>query len=120
MENVHLDARATTATAVQPKIAQPTDVIALTTAFTPPKSCFDNILTMLPPPGFQIWVNEPVPAANNTVAACYPSEYMQSYTSVVASSTASSVVPAMSPFVCPKNYCTMFAEEKNYIACCPS
>jgi hypothetical protein len=117
----HLDIRATTA---KPKFSQPTDVIALTSTFTPPSSCFDNILTMLPPASF-IWNNEPVPVANNTVAACFPSEFLESYTSVevtnsVGSTIGSSIVPAMSPFVCPKNYCTMLAGSRNYIACCPS
>ncbi|KAF1978352.1 hypothetical protein BU23DRAFT_524916 [Bimuria novae-zelandiae CBS 107.79] len=117
----NLDIRATT---TKPKFTQPTNVIALTKTFSPPTSCFENILSMLPPASF-IWNNEPVPVANNTVAACYPSEFLESYTSVevtnsVGSTIGSSIVPAMSPFVCPDNYCTMFAEARNYIACCPS
>ncbi|KAF9740341.1 hypothetical protein PMIN06_009626 [Paraphaeosphaeria minitans] len=121
MASPHLDKRATTA---KTEYSQPTNVIALTSTFTPPSSCFENLLTMLPPSSF-IWNNEPIPAANMTVAACYPSEFLESYTSVVTTNSggtriSSSIVPAMSPFVCPKNYCTMFAEARNYIACCPS
>lgn len=118
-----LDIRATTKKA-EFEYEQPTAVIALTSTFTPPSTCFENRLTMLPPASF-IWHNEPVPVANNTVAACFPSEFLESYTSVNTTNAGgttigSSVVPAMSPFVCPKNYCTVFAEARNYIACCPS
>ena len=125
----HLRARQTTAQATNtptkspsktPTIPQPTSFVALTTAFNPPSSCFENLLTMMPPPGYMIWANEPVPVANQTVAACYPPEFIQDYKSVSSGDVGSSVVPAMSPFVCPKNYCTMLAEAKNYIACCPS
>ena len=116
-----LDVRATT---VKPKFSQPTDVIALTSTFSGPTSCYENILSMLPPASF-IWLNEPVPVPNNTVAACYPSEFLESYTSVQTTNAQgsvipSSIVPAMSPFACPKNWCTMMAQSRNYIACCPS
>jgi hypothetical protein len=117
----HLRARQTTAQAKGTSIPpQPTAVVALTTTFTPPASCLENRLTMMPPPGFMIWANEPVPFANQTVAACYPPGFLQHYTSVSSGDVGSSIAPAMSPFVCPQNYCTMFAEAKNYIACCPS
>lgn len=124
----HLEARATPVQARAPQdeatgtttFAQPTEAIALTTTFTPPSSCFENALTMLPPPGYFIWANEPVPVANQTAAACYPSEFLTSYTQVPMGKDQSSIVPVMSPFVCPKNYCTMFQERRNYIACCPS
>jgi len=117
----HLMARQTTAQAENTStISQPTSVIPLTATFTPPSSCFENLLTMMPPPGYMIWANEPVPVANQTVAACYPTEFLRDYKSVSSGDVGSSVVPAMSPFVCPQNYCTMFAEAKNYIACCPS
>ena len=116
-----LEVRATT---VKPKFSQPTDVVALTSTFSGPTSCYENILSMLPPASF-IWANEPVPVPNNTVAACYPSEFLESYTPVTITNAggtllSSSIVPAMSPFACPKNWCTMFAQSRNYIACCPS
>ncbi|KAF1993268.1 hypothetical protein P154DRAFT_82220 [Amniculicola lignicola CBS 123094] len=111
--------RTTTSTTV-PQIAQPAITIPLTTTFTPPASCAQNLLTMLPPPGYFIWANEPVPVANQTSTACYPSEFLRAYQTVQSGSFGSSVVPAMGPLVCPSNYCSMFAGNFNYVACCPS
>ncbi|KAF1986844.1 hypothetical protein K402DRAFT_463359 [Aulographum hederae CBS 113979] len=99
---------------------QPTTAIPLTTTFTPPASCIENRLSMMPPPGWMIWANEPVPAPNVTVSDCYPREFLQSYTSVSSSVAGSSVVPAMSPLICPIGWCTMYAGDANYAACCPS
>lgn len=103
---------------------QPTSMIALTTTFTPPKTCFENRLSMLAP-RFEVWANPPVPAADVTSSECYPSEFLGAYTAVeipvtVSSTTASSVVPAMSGFVCPANFCTQISRDNNYVACCPS
>ncbi|KAF2473736.1 uncharacterized protein BDR25DRAFT_197584, partial [Lindgomyces ingoldianus] len=67
-----------------------------------------------------IWANEPIPAVNHTSSACYPSEFLKAYQSVPSGIVGSSVVPAMSPLVCPSNFCTMFAGDDNYVACCPS
>jgi hypothetical protein len=98
---------------------QPTTTIALSTTFTPPASCTLNRLTIQPPPVYLIWANEPVPFANTTFSDCYPSEFLRSYTSVASGTLGSSVVPVMSPLVCPQNYCVEYVRDK-YIACCPS
>ncbi|KAF2127213.1 hypothetical protein P153DRAFT_358831 [Dothidotthia symphoricarpi CBS 119687] len=103
-----------------PTAAQPTITLALSTTFTPPAQCTANRITILPPPGYFMWANEPVPYPNTTVSDCYPSEFLRSYTSMSAGATGSSIVPVMSPLVCPQNFCTMFAADNNYIACCPS
>ncbi|ORY17001.1 hypothetical protein BCR34DRAFT_75775 [Clohesyomyces aquaticus] len=101
-------------------IAQPTSALPLTTTFTPPASCLEQHLTQLPPPGYLIWANEPVPAANSTASACYPVEFLKEYKSASSGIVGSSVVPVLSPLVCPSNFCTMFAGEDNYVACCLS
>ncbi|KAH7084664.1 hypothetical protein BKA63DRAFT_756 [Paraphoma chrysanthemicola] len=99
---------------------QPTTTIGLSTTFTPAASCASNKLTMLPPPGFFIWANEPVPFTSTTVTNCYPEEFLRSYTSLLSGTLVSSIVPVMSPLVCPSNFCTQYVAEDNYIACCPS
>jgi hypothetical protein len=103
---------------------QPTSMVALTTTFTPPQTCFENRLSMLAP-RYEVWANAPVPAVDVTSGACYPSEFLEAYTAVEVPGTkssiiASSVVPAMSGFVCPANYCTQMTRANNYAACCPS
>jgi len=102
---------------------QPTSMIALTATFTPPKTCFENRLSMLAP-RYEVWANPPVPAADVTSSECYPTEFLQRYTAMEipgpVSTTASSVVPAMSDFVCPANFCTRVIQDNNYVACCPS
>lgn len=105
---------------VAPQITQPTAFLPLTTTFTPPSSCQENRLTMLPPPGYFIWANEPVPFSNQTSSACHPPEFMKGYRSISSGNLGSSVVPAMSPFVCPANHCTMMTAADDYVACCPS
>ncbi|KAF2750084.1 hypothetical protein M011DRAFT_474566 [Sporormia fimetaria CBS 119925] len=75
---------------------------------------------MLPPPGYMIWANEPIPVANHTEPACFPSEFMSEYRSVSSGVAGSSVVPAMGGFACPEGYCTNMVAKDNYIACCPS
>ncbi|KAF2727447.1 hypothetical protein EJ04DRAFT_505710 [Polyplosphaeria fusca] len=103
-----------------PSLAQPTTTLALSTTFTPAASCTDNKLTMLPSPGFFLFVNEPVPFPNTTVTNCYPSEFLKSYTAISSSTYGSSIVPVMSPLVCPSNFCTRWVGDDNYIVCCPS
>ncbi|KAF2108097.1 hypothetical protein BDV96DRAFT_653303 [Lophiotrema nucula] len=93
-------------------------VVPLTTTFAPPASCLENHLTYSSP-DFLIWVNEPVPATNQTSSACYPSEFLQHYTSVPSSSKGSSIVAAMSPLVCPSHHCTANVGASNYAVCCP-
>lgn len=101
-------------------IAQPTTTLALSTTFTPAASCASNKLTILPPPGYFIWANEPVPFNGTTVTNCYPPEFLTSYTSLPSGIDGTSVVPVMSPLVCPSNFCTQWVGDDNYIACCPS
>ncbi|KAF2849009.1 hypothetical protein T440DRAFT_400135, partial [Plenodomus tracheiphilus IPT5] len=113
-----LEARQTVASSVS-SLAQPTVTLALSTTFTPAASCTSNKLTLLPPPGFFIWANEPVPNGN-TMTNCYPPEFLASYTSVTSKKFGSSIVPVMSPLVCPANFCTVRVTDDNYIACCPS
>jgi hypothetical protein len=101
---------------------QPTTTLALSTTFTPPASCLSQI-NILPPPGSLIWWNEPVPFPGRTIGDCYPTEFLRSYTSIPPSTVGalgSSIVPAMSPLVCPQNYCTQYVGDDDYIACCPS
>ena len=93
--------------------------VPLTTTFTPPAQCAENHLTYSSP-GYLIWVNEPVPALNQTSSACYPNEFLQQYTSVSSNTKGASIVPAMSPLVCPSNHCTAIVGETNYAVCCPS
>lgn len=100
--------------------SQPTAVIPLTTTFVPPATCTVGLLTMLPPPYYLIWANEPFPVANETHKGCYPPEFMASYKSVPSGTVGSSIVPAMSPIVCPKSYCPVLGGNNNYLACCPS
>lgn len=105
-------------------LTQPTTTFALSTTFTPPASCaLPSQINILPPPGYLLWWNEPVPYTGVTVSDCYPSEFLRSYTSIAPTTSralGSSIVPAMSPLVCPENFCTQYVGENNYIACCPS
>ncbi|KAF2709028.1 hypothetical protein K504DRAFT_468246 [Pleomassaria siparia CBS 279.74] len=125
----HLQVRQATSTSTSTKGSstkstslppQPTTFVALSTTFTPPATCAENRLSMLPPPGYFIWANEPVPASGVTSSACYPSEFIKAYKSVSSGDVGSSIVPAMSPLVCPSNYCVQFAGDGQYMACCPS
>src|SRR5690242_13217448 len=118
----HLFARQTPQPLLTP-LAQPTTTLALSTTYTPPASCLlSSQITILPSPGYLIWYNEPVPYPNNTQSACYPSQFLASYTSVAPTTSlalGSSVVPALSPLVCPVGFCTAYVGEGNYLACCP-
>lgn len=97
-----------------------TSVAALTTTFTAPASCNDDSLTMLTAKSYQIWINEPLPLPGTLLGDCYPSEFVNGYTSVVGSS--SSVAPMMSPLVCPSGWNTQSQDSwsTGYIACCAS
>ena len=105
-------------------LMQPTTTIALSTTFTPSSPCtYTSQINILPPPGYLLWWNEPVPYTSMTIKSCYPSEFLRSYTSVAPTSDralGSSIVPPMSPLVCPENFCTQYVGSNNYIACCPS
>ncbi|KAF2087595.1 hypothetical protein K490DRAFT_65426 [Saccharata proteae CBS 121410] len=91
-------------------------VDALTTTFSPPATCTQNHLTILSSPGYMIWVNEPVPVPSTTVSACYPSQFLDGYTST----SSSSIAPFISPLVCPDGWVTAMTGPSSYIACCPT
>lgn len=100
--------------------ATTTSVAALTTTFTAPATCNDDLLTMLTAKSYQIWINEPLPLPGLKVDDCYPSQWAAGYTSVVGSS--SSIAPMMSPLVCPSGWATQSDDTwtSGYIACCAS
>lgn len=58
---------------------------------------------------------EPMPVSSSTVTECYPSEWIGAY----QTANTSSIVPAMSPLVCPLSWETVMTAPGNYIACCP-
>lgn len=95
-------------------------VAALTTTFTAPATCNDDLLTMLTAKSYQIWINEPLPLPGLKVDDCYPSQWADGYTSLVGSS--SSIAPMMSPLVCPSGWTTQSdsAWTSGYMACCAS
>ncbi|KAH8661846.1 hypothetical protein BX600DRAFT_303378 [Xylariales sp. PMI_506] len=93
-------------------------IAALTTTFTPPATCTEGLLTQLSSPGYQIWLNEPEPVPGTKYSACYPSQFMDGYTSIANSS--SSIAPMFSPLVCPEGWITATTWTNGYIACCNS
>ncbi|KFA81191.1 hypothetical protein S40288_07505 [Stachybotrys chartarum IBT 40288] len=93
-------------------------VQALTTTFTPPATCTEGRLTQLASPGYQIWANEPQPVAGTLITDCFPSEFMDGYTSRPGLS--SSIAPMLSPMICPLGWATVKEWENGYIACCES
>ena len=105
-------------------LRQPTTTLALSTTFTAPSSCAaTHNINILPSPGYLIYWNEPFPAPGVTASDCYPKEFLKSYTAVPPSVTlavGSSVVPAMSPLVCPEGWCTAMVGDGGYMGCCPS
>ncbi|KAI1277236.1 hypothetical protein F5Y07DRAFT_107026 [Xylaria sp. FL0933] len=111
------DPTLTTATR-QPTTTTPY-AVPLTTTFIPPDSCNQAQLTMLSPPGYFIWLNEPVPVPGTTVSDCYPSEFLEYYTTYhVNPTTVGSLVPLMSPLVCPFGW-QVVSKKDDYQACCP-
>lgn len=93
--------------------------VPLTTAFTPPASCNQDRLTLLSSPGYFIWLNEPVPVPGTTISDCYPPEFMKYYTTYqVNPTTLGSLVPLMSPLVCPFGW-QVVSKRGDYQACCP-
>ncbi|KAI1181327.1 hypothetical protein F4777DRAFT_526884 [Nemania sp. FL0916] len=107
-------------TTASPPLTTPTPyAVSLTTKFIPPESCSQNQLTMLSSPGYFIWLHEPVPVPGTTVSDCYPSEFMDWYTTYqVNPGSVGSLVPLMSPLVCPSGW-QVATEQGSYQACCP-
>ncbi|KAI1378486.1 hypothetical protein F4677DRAFT_443701 [Hypoxylon crocopeplum] len=85
-------------------------VKALTTTFTPPSSCGDMHLTQLASPGYEIWLNEPMPVPGSKFGDCYPKDFAAGYTSA----------PMFSPLVCPQGWNAVKTWANGYIACCAS
>lgn len=99
--------------------AAPVPTVALTTTFTPPAECGEKHLTMLVGALEKIWINEPAPLPNTTISSCYPTQWVDGYTSVMSAS--SSIAPFMSPLVCPSGWNTESSTwSSGYIACCAS
>ncbi|KAI0877852.1 hypothetical protein GGS24DRAFT_497353 [Hypoxylon argillaceum] len=118
-ETLHPRADPTSTTASRQPTTSTPYAVALTTTFMPPESCNEDRLTMLSPPGYFIWLNEPVPVPGTTVSDCYPPEFMKYYTTYhVNPTTVGSLVPLMSPLVCPFGWQVVY-ENGNYQACCP-
>ncbi|KAI0440003.1 hypothetical protein F4803DRAFT_492472 [Xylaria telfairii] len=108
---------ATTGTS-QPTTSTPY-AVPLTTTFIPPESCNQDQLTMLSSPGYFIWLHEPVPVPGTTVSDCYPPEFMSYYKPYrVNPTTVGSMVPLMSPLVCPFGWQAVITKA-DYQACCP-
>jgi hypothetical protein len=122
LETFHIRAGPTpipTSASPQPTTKSTPYAVALTTTFIPPDSCNEAQLTQLPSPGYQLWLNEPVPIPGVTVSDCYPSEFMEYYTTYhVNPTTVGSRVPMMSPLVCPYNW-QVVSTKDDYQACCP-
>lgn len=93
-------------------------VQALTTEFVAPSTCYSMQLTMLSSPGYFIWLNEPQPVPGTLYPDCYPSQFIDGYSSVYNAS--SSIAPMMSPLVAPENWITAKEMDDGYIALCPS
>lgn len=93
-------------------------VEALTTEFVAPSTCYSAQLTMLSSPGYEIWLNEPQPVPGTLYPNCYPSQFIDGYSS--AYNKSSSIAPMMSPLVAPENWVTAQEMDNGYIALCPS
>ncbi|KAI0118430.1 hypothetical protein GGR51DRAFT_216806 [Nemania sp. FL0031] len=118
-ETLHPRADATSTTASRQPTTSTPYAVPLTTTFIPPESCNEDQLTMLSPPGYFIWLNEPVPVPGTTVSDCYPPEFMEYYTTYhVNPTTVGSRVPLMSPLVCPFGW-QVVSKMGDYQACCP-
>ncbi|KAI0544694.1 hypothetical protein F4679DRAFT_563735 [Xylaria curta] len=119
-ETLHMRADPTvTSTSRSPTTSTPY-AVPLTTTFIPPESCNEEHLTILSSPGYFVWLNEPVPVPETTMSACYPPEFLSYYTTYhVNSVTVGSMVPLMSPLVCPFGWHPVFS-TRDYQALCPS
>ncbi|KAI0162681.1 hypothetical protein BJ166DRAFT_274414 [Pestalotiopsis sp. NC0098] len=93
-------------------------VQALTTTFSAPTTCFSMQLTQLSSPGYEIWLNEPQPVPGTIYPDCYPTQFIDDYTSI--GNASSSIAPMMSPLVAPENWITAYQQDDGYIALCPS
>ncbi|KAI0180645.1 hypothetical protein GGR52DRAFT_569373 [Hypoxylon sp. FL1284] len=75
----------------------------LTTTFTPPAFCNEGHLTQVSSPGYRIWLNEPQPVPLSKFGDCYPSDFINGYTSagqtVEVTAFDSSSVIGTSPWV---------------------
>lgn len=92
---------------------------ALSTTFTPPASCAEQRLTLAEPKYF-LWLNDPQPVTGAKHSDCYPSQWIEQFTS--SPGWAMSIAPVMSPLVCPSAWTTVSTTYLNlpgYIACCP-
>ncbi|KAI0458027.1 hypothetical protein F5B21DRAFT_461036 [Xylaria acuta] len=119
-ETLYLRADPTATTASGRPTTSTPYAVPLTTTFIPPESCNEEHLTMLSSPGYFIWLNEPVPVPGTTVSDCYPPEFMSYYTTYhVNPTTVGSLVPLMSPLVCPFGW-QVVSNEGDYQACCPA
>ncbi|KAI0965011.1 hypothetical protein F4678DRAFT_454216 [Xylaria arbuscula] len=115
--NPRIDTASTTASR-RPTTSTPY-AVPLTTTFIPPESCNQEQLTMLSPPGYFIWLNEPVPVPGTTVSDCYPPEFLEYYKTYHINPTiVGSMVPLMSPLVIPFGW-YMVSNKDDYLACCP-
>ncbi|KAF4303100.1 hypothetical protein GTA08_BOTSDO09120 [Botryosphaeria dothidea] len=92
--------------------------VALTTTFTPPASCTQHNLSLLSSPWYNLWLNEPSPVPGSLVTDCYPTQFIDGYTSLF--NQTSSIAPVFSPLVCPQAWTAVNTFSSNYIACCPS
>lgn len=87
--------------------------VALTTVFTPATTCTGLTFSS---PSYSIWYNEPVPLSSVTETGCYPSQWLNGYTSLATSS----VAVALNPLVCPQGWTTAYNTTSSYVACCPT
>lgn len=119
VETFHVRAGPTTTSAGRQPTKSTPYAVPLTTTFFPPDSCNVGQLTQLAPPGYFIWLNEPVPVPGTTITDCYPSEFMEYYSTYRSDATMlQSRVPMMSPLVCPFGW-QVVSEQDDYQACCP-
>lgn len=99
-------------------LATITTPVPLTTTFTPAPHCSGFTFSS---PSYYIWYNEPVAATSITFRDCYPSQFLNGYSSTFESLSQRSVAPLLGPIVCPEGWITMpNAQTLPYVACCPS
>ncbi|KAI0201790.1 hypothetical protein F4808DRAFT_423793 [Astrocystis sublimbata] len=120
-ETLKLKAEPTATTSNSRATTTTPSAVPLTTAFMPPDSCNEAQLTMLSSPANYVWLNEPIPVPGTTISDCYPPEFMKYYTTYHHDTTnVGSLVPLMSPLVCPFGWHgVMTGTAPFYQACCP-